>query len=78
MYERTTCSKWANKRMIRILTLVNTGVLIGLIGGGAFVFSQRTKFVNNMLFTIQDQVIENIQSSINPPLPKATGNVLPF
>jgi len=78
MYEGTTCSKWANKRMIRILTLVNTGVLIGLIGGGAFVFSQRTKFVNNMLFTIQDQVIENIQSSIKPPLPKATGNVLPF
>ena len=64
--------------MIRILTLVNTGVLIGLIGGGAFVFSQRTKFVNNMLFTIQDQVIENIQSSIKPPLTKATGNVLPF
>ena len=64
--------------MIRILTLVNTGVLIGLIGGGAFVFSQRTKFVNNMLFTIQDQVIENIQSSIKLPLPKATGNVLPF
>jgi len=31
-----------------------------------------------MLFTIQDQVIENIQSSIKPPLPKATGNVLPF
>ena len=64
--------------MIRILTLVNSGVLVGLIGGGAFVFSQRTKFVNDMLFTIQDQVIENIQSSIKPPLPKATGNVLPF
>ena len=64
--------------MIRILTLVNTGVLIGLIAGGAFVFSQRTKFVNNMLFTIQDKVIENIQSSIQTPLPKATGNVLPF
>ena len=64
--------------MIRILTLVNSGVLIGLIGGGAFVFSQRTKFVNDMLFTIQDQVIENIQGSIKPQLPKATGNVLPF
>ena len=62
--------------MIKILTLVNTGVLVGLIGGGAFVFSQRTKFVNDMLFTIQDQVIENIQSSIKPPLPKATGDVL--
>ena len=63
--------------MIRILTLVNSGVLIGLIGGGAFVFSQRTKFVNNMLFTIQDQVIENIQGQI-PKIPSSTGPALPF
>jgi len=63
--------------MIRILTFVNTGVLIGLIGGGAFVFSQRTKFVNNMLFTIQDQVIENIQGQM-PKMPGKTGPALPF
>tara|TARA_R100001443_G_scaffold13226_2_gene23161 strand:+ start:339 stop:530 length:192 start_codon:yes stop_codon:yes gene_type:complete len=63
--------------MIRVLTLINTGVLIGLIGGGAFVFTQRTKFVNNMLFTIQDQVIENIQSQI-PKMPGKTGPALPF
>ena len=64
--------------MIRILTLVNSGVLIGLIGAGGYLVTQRTKFVNDMLFTIQDQVIENIQHSIKPQLPKATGNVLPF
>ena len=63
--------------MIRILTFVNTGVLITLIGGGAFVFSQRTKFVNDMLFTIQDQVIENIQGQM-PKMPKSTGPALPF
>jgi len=63
--------------MIRILTLVNTGVLIGLIGGGAFVFSQRTKFVNDMLFTIQDQIIENIQGQM-PKMPGKTGPALPF
>jgi len=63
--------------MIRILTLVNTGVLIGLIGGGAFVFSQRTKFVNDMLFTIQDQIIENIQGQM-PKIPSSTGPALPF
>ena len=63
--------------MIRVLTLVNTGVLIGLIGGGAFVFSQRTKFVNDMLFTIQDQIIENIQGQI-PKMPGKTGPALPF
>ena len=62
---------------MRILTLVNTGVLIGLIGGGAFVFSQRTKFVNDMLFTIQDQIIENIQGQM-PKMPGKTGPALPF
>ena len=56
---------------------MNSGILIGLIGGGAFVFSQRTKFVNNMLFTIQDQIIENIQGQM-PKMPGKTGPALPF
>ena len=63
--------------MIRILTLVNTGVLIGLIGAGGYLVTQRTKFVNDMLFTIQDQVIENIQGQM-PKMPKSTGPALPF
>jgi hypothetical protein len=57
---------------------VNSGVLIGLIGAGGYLVTQRTKFVNDMLFTIQDQVIENIQSSIKPQLPGVTGPALPF
>ena len=63
--------------MIRILTLVNTGVLIGLIGAGGYLVTQRTKFVNDMLFTIQDQVIENIQGQM-PKMPGKTGPALPF
>ena len=63
--------------MIRILTLVNTGVLIGLIGAGGYLVTQRTKFVNNMLFSIQDQIIENIQGQI-PKIPSSTGPALPF
>ena len=63
--------------MIRILTLVNPGVLIGLIGAGGYLVTQRTKFVNDMLFSIQDQIIENIQSQI-PKMPGKTGPALPF
>ena len=63
--------------MIRILTLVNTGVLIGLIGAGGYLVTQRTKFVNDMLFTIQDQIIENIQGQI-PKIPSSTGPALPI
>ena len=63
--------------MIRVLTLVNTGVLIGLIGAGGYLVTQRTKFVNDMLFTIQDQIIENIQGQM-PKMPGKTGPALPF
>ena len=63
--------------MIRILTLVNSGVLIGLIGAGGYLVTQRTKFVNDMLFTIQDQVIENIKGQM-PTIPSSTGPALPF
>ena len=65
--------------MIKVLSIVNSVVLIVVVGGAGFLYTQRTKFVNDMLLTIQDQVIENIKDSIKTPaLPKATGNVLPF
>ena len=65
--------------MIKVLSIVNSVVLIVVVGGASFVYTQRTKFVNDMLLTIQDQVIENIKDSMKTPvLPKATGNVLPF
>ena len=64
--------------MIKVLTIVNTGVLVGLLAGSSFLYTQRAKFVDNILSTVQEKVLENVKGSMKNSLPKATGNVLPF
>jgi len=65
--------------MIKILTYINTAALVVAVGGGGFLYMKRADYVNDMILTIQDQVIRNIQYSIKTPsLPKSTGSVLPF
>ena len=65
--------------MVKILTYVNTAVLLLAVGGGGFVYMKRAEFVNDMIFTVQDQLIKNIQSQIQiPSIPNSTGSVNPF
>ena len=65
--------------MVKILTYVNTAVLLIAVGGGSFVYMKRADFVNDMIFTVQDQLIKNIQSQIQiPSIPNTTGSTLPF
>ena len=64
--------------MIRILTLVNSGVLIGLIGGGAFVFSQRTAIKNQIIDQALTVVKESVLSKELLKMPNKTGPALPF
>ena len=65
--------------MVKILTYVNTAVLLLAVGGGSFVYMKRADFVNDMIFTVQDQLIRNIESQIQiPSIPKTTGSTLPF
>ena len=65
--------------MIKILTYINTAALVVAVSGGGVLYMKRADFVNDMLLTIQDQVIKNIQYSMKTPsLPKSTGSVLPF
>jgi len=64
--------------MIKILTYINSGLLVAAIGFSGYVYSQRTRFVNYMLFSIQDQIIKNIQYDLQPKLPSRTGPALPF
>tara|TARA_Y100001968_G_C19087474_1_gene586026 strand:- start:197 stop:394 length:198 start_codon:yes stop_codon:yes gene_type:complete len=65
--------------MIRILTLVNTGVLIGLIGGGAFVYFQRGKITDSIMSEVQKQLPSLVKGAMPKiSVPSSTGNVLPF
>ena len=53
--------------------------LIMIIGGG-YVYMRRAHFVNGMMLTIQDQMVDIIQHQIKQQikLPSATGPALPF
>jgi len=65
--------------VLKILTYINTAALLAAVAGGAFVYMKRADYVNNMILTVQDQVIKNMQSTIKTPkLPSNTGSVLPF
>tara|TARA_Y100001963_G_scaffold17554_1_gene21690 strand:+ start:50 stop:247 length:198 start_codon:yes stop_codon:yes gene_type:complete len=64
--------------MIRILTFVNTGVLVTLIGGGAFVFSQRTAIKNQIIDQALTVVKESISSKKLLKIPPTTGPAIPF
>jgi hypothetical protein len=64
--------------MIKILTYINSGLLVAAIGFSGYVYSQRTRFVNDMLSNIQNQIIKNIQYDLEQKLPKTTGSALPF
>ena len=65
--------------MIRILTLVNTGVLISLVAGGAFVYFQRGRITDSIMTEVQKQLPTLVKGAM-PKLsvPSSTGNVLPF
>tara|TARA_Y100001937_G_C7030502_1_gene289869 strand:- start:17 stop:217 length:201 start_codon:yes stop_codon:yes gene_type:complete len=64
--------------MIKILTYINSGLLVAAIGFSGYVYSQRTRFVNDMLSNIQNQIIKNIQYDLKMQMPSTTGPVLPF
>ena len=65
--------------MLKILCYINTAALVAAVGCGAFVYMKRADYVNDMILTVQDQVIRNMQYSIKiEKLPANTGSVLPF
>jgi len=64
--------------MIKILTYINSGLLVAAIGFSGYVYSQRTRFVNDMLSNIQNQIIKNIQYDLKMQMPSTTGPALPF
>ncbi len=56
--------------------LISSTILLG----GGYVYMRRADFVNGMMLTIQDQMVDIIQHQIKQQIkiPSNTGNVLPF
>ena len=62
--------------MLKILTYINTAALVVAVGGGTFLYTQRTKITNHIV----DQALTVIKGAIpkTPGLPSSTGPVNPF
>ena len=63
--------------MIKILTYINTVVLVAVVGGGAFAYFQRGKITDALLKQVQGQIPGLVKNAIPaaPSLPKETGPV---
>ena len=64
--------------MIKIITWINFGLFIAGITSLGYVYVKRTEFVNNMLFSMQDQIIKNIQYDLKMQMPSSTGPAFPL
>ncbi len=47
-----------------------------VVTGGGIMYMKRVEFMNNMMLTLQDQMIDVIQNQIK--MPNVTGPALPF
>ena len=63
--------------MMKILTYINTVVLVAVVGGGAFAYFQRGKITDALLKQVQGQIPGLVKNAIPaaPSLPNATGPV---
>jgi len=58
--------------MIKILTYINTALVVAIIGGGTFTYLNKDKIVNTILDKVKGQIPELVKQSM-PSLPTTTG-----
>ncbi len=61
--------------MIKILTYINTAALVVAVGGGAFLYTQRTKITDQIVDQALNAVKGSMLKTAAPKLPKQTGPV---
>ena len=58
--------------MIKILTYINTALVVAIIGGGTFTYLNKDKIVNTILDKVKGQIPELVKESM-PSMPTTTG-----
>ena len=58
--------------MIKILTYINTALVVAIIGGGTFTYLNKDKIVNTILNKVKGQIPELVKQSM-PSMPTTTG-----
>ena len=66
--------------MIKILTYINTAVLVVAVGGGTLAYFQRGKITESIMTEVQKQLPSLVKGAMPsiPSVPKTTGPVNPF
>ena len=68
------------RKILDGISVASFAMSLTMILGGGYIYFKRADFVNGMMLTIQDQMVDIIQHQIKQQIkiPTNTGNVLPF
>ena len=68
------------RKILDSISVASFAMSLTMILGGGYIYLKRADFVNGMMLTIQDQMVDIIQHQIKQQIkiPSNTGNVLPF
>ena len=68
------------RKILDGISVASFAMSLTMIVGGGYIYFKRADFVNGMMLTIQDQMVDIIQHQIKQQIkiPSNTGNVLPF
>tara|TARA_Y100001963_G_scaffold139036_1_gene204497 strand:- start:72 stop:287 length:216 start_codon:yes stop_codon:yes gene_type:complete len=68
------------RKILDGISVVSFAMSLTLVLGGGYIYFRRAEFVNQIMASLQDQMIDVIQHQIKQQvkLPSATGPVLPF
>ena len=68
------------RKILDGISVASFAMSLTMVLGGGYIYFKRADFVNGMMLTLQDQMIDVIQYQIKQQvkLPSATGRALPF
>tara|TARA_R100001463_G_scaffold20117_1_gene49146 strand:+ start:303 stop:506 length:204 start_codon:yes stop_codon:yes gene_type:complete len=64
------------QKIINAMSVASFVMSLMVVTGGGYIYMKRVEFMNDMMMTLQDQMINVIQNQIK--MPSTTGPALPF
>jgi|TARA_E500000081_G_C5951201_1_gene269417 hypothetical protein len=64
------------RKIIDAISIASFAISLTMAIGGGYIYMKRVDFMNQMMLTLQDQMVDIIQNQIK--MPNVTGPALPF
>ena len=64
------------QKIINAMSVASFVMSLMVVTAGGVMYMKRVEFINNMMLTLQDQMVDIIQNQIK--MPNVTGPALPF